>query len=173
MDVEVINMADITQRRFAVMGDNIFAICEKLLKNQKILKLLKFTDKNPLDHEDLTEDEADELLHKNILISPKIPDDDTIKQSYIIVLLDNFTIDPVNQDFKVTQIRFDAICPLDEWVLNDKSLRPYLIMSEIDSEFNEKALKGVGNLSFSGANRLVVSSYLGGYSMKYGQYEFN
>ena len=166
-------MENKTQRRFEVMGDNIFLICNKLLKNQKILKLLKYSDSDPLTHPDLTEEESDELLHKNILITPKIPDDNKDKESYIVVLLDTFSLDDSNQDFKVIQIRFDIVCPLDEWVINSKSLRPYLIMSEIDKEFNEKALKGIGNLEFMGANRLVVSPYLGGYSMKYGQYEFN
>ena len=164
---------NITQRRFAKMGNNIFKICETIMSNQKIMKLLKFSDADPLSHNDLSQEEIDDMLHKNLLITPKIPDDERIKESYVIVLLDNFSIDPVNQDFKVTEIRFDIICPLDEWLLNDSSLRPYLIMSEIDSLFNEKALEGIGNLSFEGANRLVVSPYLGGYSMNYGHYEFN
>ena len=50
---------------------------------------------------------------------------------------------------------------------------PYLIMNEIDKEFNEKKLAGIGNLSFNSAERLVVSAYLAGYSLKYGHSEFN
>ena len=42
-----------------------------------------------------------------------------------------------------------------------------------DKEFNEKKLAGIGNLSFNSAERLVVSAYLAGYSLKYGHSEFN
>lgn len=62
---------------------------------------------------------------------------------------------------------------MDRWVVNGKSLRPYLMMNEIDKEFNEKKLAGIGNLSFISSNRLVVSPYLSGYSLKYGHTEFN
>ena len=127
-----------TQRRFEVMGEDIFNIVNKIQTNQKLLKLLKFTDSNPLDHEDLSQDEIDEMLHKNLLIIPKLPDEDQDKNCYVIVLLDNYIVDPQNEDFKIATVRFDVLCPMDRWVINAKSLRPYLIMNEIDKNFNEK-----------------------------------
>ena len=162
-----------TQRRFEVMGEDIFKITNKLLSNHTLLKLIKYTDKDPLSHSDLSQDEIDDMLHKNILITPKIPDEDSDKNCYIIVLLDNYVVDPDNADFKVATVRFDVLCPMDRWVINAKSLRPYLIMNEIDKDFNEKKLAGIGNLSFQSAERLVVSAYLAGYSLKYGHSEFN
>lgn len=166
-------METITQRRFAVMGEDIFKIVDRLLKNQRLLKLLKYTDNDPLSHPDLTQDEIDKMLHKNILITPKIPDEDQDKNCYIVVLLDNYTVDPENSDFKATFIRFDVLCPMDRWIIKGSSLRPYLLMNEIDKDFNEKKLSGIGNLSFSTAERLVVSPYLAGYSLQYGHTEFN
>lgn len=162
-----------TQRRFEVMGEDIFKITNKLLSNQTLLKLIKYTDSDPLSHPDLTQDEIDKMLHKNILITPKIPDEDQDKNCYVIVLLDNYIVDEHNADFKVATVRFDVLCPMDRWVVNAKSLRPYLIMNEIDKDFNEKKLAGIGNLSFNKAERLVVSPYLAGYSLKYGHSEFN
>ena len=162
-----------TQRRFEVMGDDIFKIVNKILNNQNLLKLVKYTDNDPLAHEDIPQDEIDKMLHKDILITPKIPDEDDDKNCYIIVLLDNYVVDAENKDFKVATVRFDVLCPMDRWVINGKSLRPYLIMNEIDKEFNEKKLAGIGNLSFNSAERLVVSAYLAGYSLKYGHSEFN
>lgn len=166
-------MANKTQRRFEVMGEDIFKIVEKLQSNQNLLKLLKFTDKNPLTHPDLTQEEIDEMLHKNLLIVPKIPDEDENKNCYIVVLLDTYEVDEINSDFKLVKIRFDVVCPFDKWVINNKSLRPYLIMNELDKMFNEQKLSGIGNLSFIKANRLVVSPYLGGYTLNYGHFEFN
>lgn len=162
-----------SQRRFEIMGDNIFQIVHRLLNDQQLLKLIKFTDENPLKHPDLTQEEKDQLFNKNILITPKIPDEDQDKNCYVIVLLDNHTIDPTNNDFKITEIRFDILCPMDRWIINEDSLRPYKIMNRIDVLFNEQKLAGIGNLSFKDANRLVVSPYLAGYSMNYGHYEFN
>ena len=162
-----------TQRRFEVMGEDIFKIVNKLLSNQNLLKLIKYTDKDPLSHPDVPQDEIDKMLHKNILITPKIPDEDQDKNCYIIILLDKYIVDPQNADFKIATVRFDVLCPMDRWVVNGKSLRPYLIMNEIDKDFNEKKLAGIGNLSFISSNRLVVSPYLSGYSLKYGHTEFN
>ena len=162
-----------TQRRFEVMGEDIFKIVNKLLGDQTLLKLVKYTDSDPLSHPDVPQDEIDKMLHKNILITPKIPDEDQDKNCYVIVLLDNYIVDPQNEDFKKATVRFDVLCPMDRWVINAKSLRPYLIMNEIDKNFNEKKLAGIGNLSFEKAERLVVSPYLAGYSLKYGHSEFN
>lgn len=162
-----------TQRRFEVMGEDIYKMTERIMENQTLLKLLKFTDENPLEHPDLTQDEIDKMLHENVLIVPKIPDEDEKKNCYLIMLLDNYEVDKVNADFKNAAIRFDVICPLDRWIIDNKSLRPYLIMNELDKMFNEKKLAGIGNLSFEKASRLVVSPYLGGYSLVYGHTEFN
>lgn len=162
-----------TQRRFEVMGEDIFKIVNKIQTNQKLLKLLKFTDSDPLKHKDLSQDEIDEMLHKNLLIIPKLPDEDQDKNCYIVVILDKYMVDPVNPDFKSVVIRFDVICPLDKWVINSSTLRPYLILNELDKMFNEQKLAGIGNLSFINADRLVVSPYLGGYTVNYGHFEFN
>ena len=125
-----------TQRRVEVMGEDIFKIVNKLLGDQTLLKLVKYTDSDPLSHPDVPQDEIDKMLHKNILITPKIPDEDQDKNCYIIVLLDNYMVDPQNEDFKIATVRFDVLCPMDRWVINAKSLRPYLIMNEIDKNFN-------------------------------------
>ena len=162
-----------TQRRFEVMGEDIFKIAEKIMKNQKFLKLLKFTDADPLGHPDLTQEEIDEMLHKNILIVPKIPDELDEKTCYVVVILNSYDVVPANQDFKAASIRFDVVCPMDRWVINAKTLRPYLMMSEIDAMFNEQAVAGIGNLAFSKAVPVVLSPQLAGYSMLYEHYEFN
>lgn len=161
-----------TQRRFEVMGEDIHKITDKILQNQKLLKLLKFTDSDPLSHKDLTQNEIDDMLHKNILIVPKIPDTLDTELCYVMIILNSYSV-ASNAEFKVADIRFVVLCPMTKWIINSKSLRPYLMMSEIDTMFNEKRLAGIGNLSFSNAVPLVPSPMLAGYSMIYGHYEFN
>jgi len=78
-----------------------------------------------------------ELINKQILIVPKIYDDSTEKMSYVTAIFDNFVVNPYNPEFKISTVRFDIACPYDEWLLNEHSLRPYLIMQEIDKMFNK------------------------------------
>lgn len=161
-----------TQRRFAVMGENLFRIANKLINNQKLCRLLKYQDTDPLNidlHKDVN---GVDLLHKQIVIIPKFPEDG-IESSFVLAVFDNFTINPSNPDFKLTRIRFDIVCPYTEWVINENSLRPYLIMEEIDTMFNQAKLSGIGNLQFTHSTPLVLSPQLAGYSMYYQINEFN
>ena len=161
-----------TQRRFAVMGKNAFIIADKLMSNQRLCRLLKYHVRDPFSDK-LADVDGDELIHKQILIVPKIYDDSTEKRSYVTAIFNNFTVTPGNFEFKNAWIRFDIACPYDEWVLDEQSLRPYLIMQEIDNMFNEGRLAGIGKLQFVKSDPLVLTSWIGGYSMLYTIHEFN
>lgn len=165
-------MADNTQRRFAVMGENTFRIANMLINNQRICRLLKYQVRDPFSLKYPNVDGI-ELLGKQILIVPKTFDDSTEKMSYVTAIFDTFTVNQINPDFKVSTVRFDIACPYDEWTLDDQSLRPYLIMQEIDTMFNQGKLAGIGNLQFYRAEALTLSPQIGGYSMSYQINEFN
>ena len=167
------------QRRFAVMGFNTFKIANKLMTNQRICRLLKYQTRDPFALKDATtgKDQPNvdgaELINKQLLIIPKIYDDSTEKMSYVTAIFDDFVVNQFNPEFKVSTLRFDIACPYDEWVLDDTSLRPYLIMQEIDLMFNEAQLAGIGTLQFWRADALALSPWIGGYSMRYKINEFN
>jgi len=93
--------------------------------------------------------------------------------SYIVIIFNDYVVNSFNPEFKTSTLRFDIACPYDEWLLNEKSLRPYLIMQEIDTMFNGSKLSGIGNLQFVSATPLVLSPWIGGYSMRYRINEFN
>ena len=160
------------QRRFAIMGENTFKITNKIIKNQRICRLLKYQNRNPFD-KDLPDVDGLELLNKQILIIPKFYDVSNEKMSYIVTVFEDFSVSAMNPDFKLSTIRFDIACPYDECYLDDTNFRPYLIMQEIDSMFNQAKLSGIGNLQFQRARPLTLSPQLGGYSMEYSIYEFN
>ena len=107
------------------------------------------------------------------MIVPKIFDDSTEKTSYIVAMFSNFITNSLNPDYKLSTIRFDVACPYDEWVLDEQSLRPYLLMQEIDSMFNNAQMAGIGTLQFVRADGLVLTPQIGGYSMLYQINEFN
>lgn len=167
------------QRRFSVMGNNTFMIANKIMNNSKICRLLKYQTRDPFAEIDPVtgkrqpEVDGTELIHKQILIVPKIFDDSTEKMSYVVSVFDDFVVNQLNPDFKISTVRFDIVCPYDEWVLNHHSLRPYLIMEEIDTIFNGQPLAGIGNLQFHRADNLALSPWIGGYSMRYKINEFN
>jgi hypothetical protein len=170
---------DNTQRRFAVMGNNTFTIANRLMTDQKICRLLKYPTKDPFKSIDpitgnkQPDVDGIDLIHKQILIVPKVFDDSTEKMSYIVSVFDDFTVNQLNPEFKVSTVRFDIACPYDEWILNEQSLRPYLIMERIDQLFNGQPLAGIGNLQFYRADNLTLSPWIGGYSMRYKINEFN
>ena len=163
---------NMSQRRFAVMGDNTFKIADKLASNQRLCRLLKYQVRNPFSTEYEDVDGLD-LLGKQILMVPKICDASNEKMSFVVAVFDSFSVNAFNPDFKTSTIRFDIACPYDEWVLDETSLRPYLIMQEIDNMFNGKKLSGIGNLQFSRADALTLSPQIGGYSIKYKIDDFN
>lgn len=160
------------QRRFSVMGTNAFKMADRLMSNQRLCRLLKYPCREPF-AENLSDVNGEDLIHKQILIVPKLFDGSTEKMSYIVTVFDDFSILASNNEFKVSTVRFDIACPYDEWVLNDTSLRPYLIMQEIDNMFNQSKMQGIGNLNFWRADALTLSPWLGGYSMRYKINEFN
>lgn len=162
-----------SQRRFAVMGDNTFRILNKLINNQRVCRLLKYQVRDPFNEEKYPDVDGIELLNKQILAVPKIYDSSVEKMSYIVALFDSFVVNSANPDFKLSSVRFDIACPYDEWVLDEESLRPYLLMQEIDNMFNQGKLAGIGNLEFVRADALVLTPQMGGYSMKYRINEFN
>lgn len=162
-----------TQRHFAVMGQNTFAIANKLMQNQRICRLLKYQVRDPFNKDKYEDVDGVDLINKQILIVPKIFDDSTEKTSYVTAIFTDFTVSLLNPEFKLSTVRFDIACPYEEWALDEESLRPYLIMQEIDTMFNGARLAGIGTLQFYRADALTLTPWLGGYSMLYKTHEFN
>ena len=161
------------QRLFAVMGLNTFKIANKLMSNQKLCRLLKYQVRDPFNEEKYPKVDGADLINKQILIVPKIFDDSTEKMSYVTALFDGFVVNQINPEFKVSTVRFDIACPYEEWLMDDQSLRPYLIMQEIDQMFNGAKMAGIGTLQFYRADPLTLTPWIGGYSMVYKINEFN
>ena len=86
-----------SQRRFAVMGINLFKILNKLCHNQKLCRLLKYQSPNPFS-EEFEDVDGSELLTKQILYVPKYPEDE-VESSYVMAVFNNFIINPTNPDF--------------------------------------------------------------------------
>lgn len=140
-------------------------IVGKMLKNERLKRLLFYTTKDALDRKNLTEDESLALIGKNIKIVPKLYVDHSVL-TYIIINFDNF-LQTGNPEFRDNSIEFDIICHFDQWQLKDFALRPYKIAAEIDSMFTESRLTGIGKLEFVSASEMVLSDEYAGLCLSY------
>jgi hypothetical protein len=91
-------------------------ITNKMLKNERLKRLLHYTTKDALDKPDIGEDASLELFGKNIKLVPKLYIDGSVL-NYIIISFDNFTPNATNTEFRDNIISFDVICHFDQWQL--------------------------------------------------------
>ena len=151
---------------FLSIQKDLEIITNKMMKNERLKRLLYYTTNDALDRPKLNEDQSLELFKKNIKIVPKLYIDGSIL-SYVIISFDNFTPNTENPEFRDNIISFDIICHFDQWDLKDFQLRPYMIAAEIDSMLDGKHLTGIGDLQFLGANQLILNDEFAGVSLMY------
>ena len=137
--MEVRNCADI--------GVNAQYIIKRLLANQNLLKLLYYTDKDPLSHKDLTQEQIQqEVFEKLIKIVPRIGPKETA-HSVIALRISRGRGIAVNSEFKAVSISLEVFVPMTQWIIKDTNLRPFAIMGEIQKSLNNKKIEGLGKLT--------------------------
>lgn len=151
---------------FLSIDKDLSLICNMIMKNERLQKLLYYTTADPLSQPALKGEEVDKLFGKNIKIVPKLSIDGTVL-NYIIVSFDNFTPNATNPEFRDNVISFDIICHFDQWHIKDFELRPYRIAGELDFMLNQERLTGIGKLDFLGASQLIINDEFAGITLMY------
>jgi len=159
-----------TVDNFQIIGKNLVTITNRMLNNQNLCKLLYYSTKQPLSEVNISN--TDILLDTHIRLYPKLPALDT-KGSIINVIFDGFETNQSNENTVIATIRFDIICPVDEWIIDESSLRPFLIMSELSSMFNGYNIGGIGKLRLVRSESLILSNEYSGYTMVFINHAFN
>lgn len=146
------------------IGDNLFKIAEQLLKNQLLCRLLVNDDNDPLARE---VKQPFSLLGKNIVVVPKINEDDFDRESKIALVFPYGETNDSNDEFK--NLRFDVLIytTLDTWVVNDKSLRPFMIMSEIETSLKDKRMNGIGTMRYENFELTTLTDKVSCYQMRF------
>lgn len=140
-------------------------IVNKMLKNERLKRLLYYTTPDALDRPNIGDDASIELFGKNIKIVPKLyVDDKTL--NYVFVQFDDF-VPSENPEFRNNLISFVILCHYDQWPLKDFALRPYKIAAEIDSMLNNQRLTGIGKLEFVAASSANHSDEFAGITLLY------
>lgn len=161
-----IDNLNIPKSSFLSMDKDLSIICEQLIFDERLKKLLYYNTPDALSRPNIGEEESDKLFGKNIKMVPKLYVDGSVL-TYIIVSFDNFTKNRTNPEFRDNIIEFDVICHFDQWQLQDYQLRPYRIAAEIDSLFDNKHLTGIGKLEFLGANQIILTDEYAGICLMY------
>lgn len=137
--MEVRNCSDI--------GINAQYIIKRLLANQNLLKLLYYTDKDPLSHPDLTQEQiSEEIFEKLIKIIPRVGPKETAHSVVVLRIARGVGL-AVNSEFKNVTISLEILVPMTQWIIKGTNLRPFAIMGEIQKSLNNKKVEGLGKLT--------------------------
>ena len=97
---------------FLSTDKDLSLIIKKILGNQRLLKLLYYTQKDCLDAKDLTSEQIFSMIDKQIRIVPKL-DISPDCPIYLIITMDNYKPNETNPEFRDCNIIIDILCHPD------------------------------------------------------------
>lgn len=128
------------------IGQNLQKIMTRLFKNQRLLKLLYYTDKDPYSQPDLTQEQIQkEIYEKLIKIIPRVGPKETA-HSIIVIKVNRGSNNSDNSEFEDISLTVETFVPLTQWIIKDENLRPFAIMGEIQKSLNGKTINGLGKM---------------------------
>lgn len=128
------------------LGENAQKIIKRLMSNQNLIKLLYYTDKDPLSQPDLTENQIkEEVYEKLIKIIPRVGPKETA-HSIISIRFTRGRRNISNKEFENISVAIESFVPLTQWIIKGTNLRPFAIMGEIQKSLNEKTINGLGKM---------------------------
>lgn len=150
---------------FASVEKYLQDIVGTLMKNERLKRLLYYSDSKALSLPKLTQAQAYGLLGSQIGVVPRLNVEPDAKP-YIIISLDNFIPQEGQTTFRSVQLSFDIVARFDDWPLEDFGLRPYSIAGEIDAMVNQSNFFD-GIAKFVGGKQLILNDYMGGITLYY------
>ena len=154
-------------RNLGELGINLQKIINRLQLNQNLLKLLYYSDKDPLSKEDLTQKQIeDEVFEKLIKVVPRIGPKETA-QSLISLRVVRVAADRANDEFNNITLCIEVFVPLTQWFIKDTNLRPFCIMGEILKSLNHKVINGMGRLEHVGFDLNFITEEISCYEMTF------
>ena len=149
-------------RDYKELGVNLQKICTRLMANDDLLKLLYYTDIDPLGQEKLTDIQKSKLFNDLICIVPRVGTRED-SRSVIAVYIPKAASLSGNAEFKHVTIAIDIFVPLTQWIIKDSNLRPFAIMGEIQSALNGKTINGLGKIQGGDFDLTILTDEMSGY----------
>lgn len=154
-------------RDLGELGIDLQKIINRLQSNQNLLKLLYYSDKDPLSGANLTEEQIkEEIFEKLIKIVPRVGPKETA-QSLISLRVVRATADTNNDEFNNLTLCIEVFVPLTQWFIKDTNLRPFCIMGEILKSLNRKIINGLGRLQHIGFDLNFITEEISCYEMTF------
>jgi hypothetical protein len=153
------------------MSKNVYYAIEELLKSQPLLKLLMYEEYNPLSKPNIVNPKS--LIPEYIYPGFKIPDVIEKQQSILTVECDNAKLSS-NPEFTNMKLVFNIMCHTDLWMIKG-SIRPYMIMEEIDDIFGENSHNrlSIGKVHLDRCQKVIYNPKFAGYMLSYNLCDFN
>lgn len=153
-------------RNLNELGINLQQIIKRLQANQNLLKLLYYTDKDPLSHDDFTEEQIkNEIYEKLIKIVPRVGEKETAN-SVVALRITNAERND-NNEFKNINFALEIFVPLSQWIIKNSNLRPFAIMSEIENSIKNKRIDGLGKIMGDGFSLGYLTNEISCYEMPF------
>lgn len=160
-------------RNLEELGPNLQKIVKHLMANQDLLKLLYYTDKDPLNGNNLTQEQIqEEIYEKLIKVIPRVGPKETAK-SLISVRVVRGTLNRSNDEFRDIQINIEVFVPLTQWIIKDSNLRPFAIMGEIQKSLCGKKINGLGQISGGDFSINFLTEEISCYEMSFDIMEYD
>lgn len=160
-------------RNLGELGPNLQKIITRLMSNQNLLKLLFYTEKDPLSKTDLTQEQIEnEVYEKLIKIVPRVGPKETAK-SLISLRATRGTLNSENNEFRNILLNIEVFVPLTQWFIKDKNLRPFAIMGEIQNSLSGKRINGLGTITGGDFSINFLTEEISCYEMTFSIIEYD
>ena len=168
-------MAESQVRFLQEMGPNLIKMMKRLLANQNLLRLLVYTDKDPLaeDKENVTAKDA--YMQGDNGVVRIIPIIGAKENSTSIITLRVLKGIPSmdNPEFLDIYFSIEVFVPNEQWIIKGDNLRPYSIMGEIQKSLEGKNINGLGTIRGSGFSVNFFTEEMSAFIMNYKITQFN
>lgn len=168
-------MAESQVRFLQEMGPNLIKMMKRLLANQNLLRLLVYTDKDPLaeDKENVTAKDA--YMQGDNGAVRIIPIIGAKENSTSIITLRVLKGIPSmdNPEFLDIYFSIEVFVPNEQWIIKGDNLRPYSIMGEIQKSLEGKNINGLGTIRGSGFSVNFFTEEMSAFIMNYRITQYN
>lgn len=158
-------------RNCSELGINLQKVCSRLLANDNLVKLLNYTDLDPLSQPALTDKEKQAIFNDLICIIPRVGTRED-SRSVIAVYVPKSQGLSANSEFKNVVIAIDVFVPLTQWIIKDSNLRPFAIMGEIQNSLRGKTVNGLGKIEGGDFDLTLLTDEMSGYRMVFNITEY-
>lgn len=147
------------------IGPILTKVAIQLANDQELCRYLYYTDNEP---QSKSKKDLDgySLLNKNILVVPQINAKEFDTASKICLLIPQASVEE-NIDFKNLSLSILVYTPFKSWILNDTSLRPFMIIGCIERLLKDKRYESLGQIKYDGFELHTIDDNLSSYRMDF------